>query len=684
VAAIVAVVCGAMAAQAADTRRPGIVSHLTLVSDKSEDVSSPEAWKRTYIKDGMTDEEKAVAIWKTITKYRTQDVPPGEGLQDSSEKHPEGNVHEPFKTIHVYGYGMCCCASADIEGLARYIGMPARGRAIEQHSVPEVRYDNAWHLLDASLMFFLRKPGPDGKPGAGPIASVDEMKGDIMAWRSQHPEIKTDNDLRKFAKDGGWQKGPPLFASANLSPEGALYRFYDQDGINRAGWHGWWSNIIEYNYNHGDDPKKMIVCPPDTAPAWNIFDYGATMGYQLNVQLREGEKLTRCWSASQAATGLSRKDPKKFARFLKGDRTVLGMQQDMGDLAPGRVGNGTLSYDALADSQLSADAITFENLTFSGGKLRIQDAAKAGVLVVRMPCSYLYLDGAMTLRPVVGQGGSIRASISLNNGLDWKSLAKFDKSGDEKTDLKSDLFNKYDYRLRIELTGAGTGLDALSFVHAVQHSQAPLPIITAGENQITFDAGPQEGTVTAEGNMNCDTTGGTALSIADFHPTVQGCNMKMFMLTSRHATATVPIATPGDITRLRLGVHWRARGPQDGYDVQASFDCGATWKSIGKLEQANPASSTYLVYTDVPAGKKEVQLKFEGRQRNTTCILDLRIDVDYKEPAGGFRPVKITYVWDEDGHEKTDVHVAKTAPETYTIHCGPKTTAKSFTMELAE
>lgn len=490
--------------------RPGVVSHVLVLSDKCEDVSSPEAWKRTYIRDGMTDQEKAIAIWKTVVKYRHQENPPGEGLQAANENHPEGNVHEPLKTFHVYGYGMCCCAAADIEGLARYIGMPARGRIINNHSVPEVWYDGAWHLLDASLMFYLQKPGPDGKPAAGPIASVDEMRADIMAWRKQHPEIRTDSDLKKFAMDGGWEKGPPLFASANLSREGALYRFYDRHGINRAGWHGWWSNIGEYNYKRADDKKKMIVYPPDTNPAWNIYDYGATMGYQLNVQLREGEKLTRCWFASQLATGLNRNNPKRLEKFLKGDMTALGMQKDMGDLAPGRVGNGTLMYDALADSRLSADAIAFDNLTLDGGKLRVTDASKAGVLVVRMPSSYVYLDGEMISKPVVGQGGTISASISLNNGLDWKPLAKFDESGDRKIDLKVAVFNKYDYRVKLELRGAGTGLDALRFSHAVQHSQAPLPLLTAGENKITFSAGAQEGTITVQGNMNSDEVGAAA------------------------------------------------------------------------------------------------------------------------------------------------------------------------------
>jgi hypothetical protein len=681
-----------VSAARADAPPPGVVSHILVLSDKCEDISSPEAWKKTYIKEGMTDQEKAIAIWKTVTKYRHQDNPPGEGLQDANDNHPDGNVHEPFKTFHVYGYGMCCCAAADIEGLARYIGMPARGRIINLHSVPEVWYDNAWHLLDASLTFFLQKPGPDGKPAAGPIASVDDMKADIMAWRKQHPELKTDSDLRKFARAGGWQKGPALFATANLSQSGEMYKFYSEDGFCRAEapnadkttGHGWASNLVEYNYKHADDKGKMIVYAPDTKPSWNVTDYGATMGYQLNIQLREGEKLTRCWSASQAATGLNRRNQKRFDKFLKGDTTSLGLQKDLGDLAPGRVGNGTLKYDVLADSKLGADAIAFDNLALDGGKLRVKDASKPGVLVVRMPCNYVYLDGEMTSKPVVGQGGSIAASISFNNGLDWKPVAKFDKSGDQKTDLKDAVFNKYDYRVKFDFSGTGTGLDALSFVHAIQHSQAPLPIITAGDNKITFDAGAQEGTITVQGNMNSDAAGDKVLSIADFHPTVQGCNVKKFLLSSGHATAIVPVATPGDITRLRLGVHWRARDPRDGYDIQASFDNGATWKSIGKLGQANPGASTYLVCSDVPAGKKEVQLKFEGSQKNTTCIFDLRVDVDYKEPAGGFRPVKITYVWDEGGQEKTDVHVAKTPQDAYTIKCGEKTTVKSFAVELAE
>ena len=91
-----------------------------------------------------------------------------------------------------------------------------------------------------------------------------------------------------------------------------------------------------------------------------------------------------------------------------------------------------------------------------------------------------------------------------------------------------------------------------------------------------------------------------------------------------------------------------------------------------------------MIANDVPAGTRAAQVRLVGKQANTAFIFDWRIDADYTEPAGAFRPVKITYEWQEDGHPKGDVHVVKSPSETYTINCGPKTVVKSFAMELAE
>ena len=142
---VMSLACAAVLLGAASGARAQVVSHLNAVSDKSEDVSSPEAWKKAYIKDGMSDQDKAIAVFNTMVRYRHQAAPPQEQLQ-------LGCVHDPLKTIHVYGYGMCCCASGDVSGLVRYLGYEARGRIISAHSVPEMKYNDAWHLIDCSVM----------------------------------------------------------------------------------------------------------------------------------------------------------------------------------------------------------------------------------------------------------------------------------------------------------------------------------------------------------------------------------------------------------------------------------------------------------------------------------------------------------------------------------------------------
>jgi hypothetical protein len=144
VALFAAAICGSARAQDV-----GVVSHLNVVSDKSQDISTLEAWKKTYIKDGMSDQDKAVAVFDTVVRYRHQANPPKEYLTSAEAG---GHVHDPLKSFHVYGYDQCCCASAKVIGLSQYLGLQARGRDISAHSVPEVMCNGKWSLVDSSVM----------------------------------------------------------------------------------------------------------------------------------------------------------------------------------------------------------------------------------------------------------------------------------------------------------------------------------------------------------------------------------------------------------------------------------------------------------------------------------------------------------------------------------------------------
>ena len=88
---------------------------------------------------------------------------------------------------------------------------------------------------------------------------------------------------------------------------------------------------------------------------------------------------------------------------------------------------------------------------------------------------------------------------------------------------------------------------------------------------------------------------------------------------------------------------------------------------------------------DVPAGTKSVWVKHAGYGGgNGVMLFNQRIDAHYKLPSAGFRPVKITYVWEEGGIEKKDEHIAKQAADTYKIKLDGKPDMKSIIMELAD
>ncbi|HVR84237.1 MAG TPA: hypothetical protein VMU54_08000 [Planctomycetota bacterium] len=628
----------------------GVVCHINVLSDKVQDVSSLEAWKKSFIQDGMSDAEKAIAAWKSTAMFQHQDAPPKEYL------HAEDDLHDPIKLFNVYGYGMCCNASSAIEALGRSLGLRAHGWSINAHSVPELYYDGAWHLYDASLINYF--PKADGK-----IASVEEIMAAIRDWYEKNPGYKANAaQLRAFnAAEGGqgWKKGPDLLAHCP---------FYDARGWWPAKTHGWSSTMQEYD-GSGGAGGKAFSC-----------EYGYSQGYQVDLRLRPGDRLTRNWSNKGLHVNM-REGKAPGCLTMKAGSNSLVYTPKFGDLAPGRVGNGTFEYQMpVASGAWRTGALVAENLA---ERPQVLDASKPAVLVLRMPTSYVYLSGKLIFTPAVGPGGAVALSFSDNNGLDWKPISRTTSPGEQTVDLDDLVFRRYDYRLKFELSGKGTGIEALRIVHDFQHSQRALPALDAGPNKISFSAGPAEGTVTVEGSVRPDCKG-KQLFYTDFHPEVRGMEPNLFVGGSGKGEVTFPIATPGDLVRLRFGCHYRARGAADGIDYQVSFDGAKTWKTVDRAPGGEGGACKYTVSADVPKGIREALVRYSGSSRNATGILGFRIDADYQEPFGGFRPVRVTYHWEENGQARQDVHLARKPDEVWTITCGTKPLMKSIILELAE
>jgi hypothetical protein len=203
-------------------------------------------------------------------------------------------------------------------------------------------------------------------------------------------------------------------------------------------------------------------------------------------------------------------------------------------------------------------------------------------------------------------------------------------------------------------------------------------------NTITFSAGPPEGTITLEGSGDLGNKG-KQLVYTDFHPQVTNISEPNLSVSAREGSIAFPVRTPGDMVRLRFGCHYRARHAKDGWDSQVSLDQGRTFKTVDRAPGPTEGYCKYISYSDIPPGTQEALVRFSGTDRSTTTmIFDFRIDADYKEPGAGFRPVKVTYTWEEDGKPKEHVHVARAPDEKYAIVCDAKPVMKSIVLELAE
>jgi hypothetical protein len=666
VAAIVAALVASVAwAQTPAAQPVGIVSNVKVLSDKVVDISSLEAWKKSYIKDGMSDKDKALACFTTEITYQQADAPPMEYLQR------EDAVLDPIKLFNVYGYTLCSVSAANMACLGRYVGLKADNHSVNNHVLPQFFYDKAWHMYDGDLIEYF--PKADGS-----IASLQEMADGITAWAKDHPDFPMGPDGAAksarykwmMADNNQWKTKGPEILSRNP--------YYDDMGWLPTADFAWGDTMQQFNKIN------------------NSWESCYSMGYSVNVQLRVGETLTRNWfnkglhvnmGGGEAPGSLTAKIGEGSFRFTP----------KLGDLAPGRVGNGTLVYDVpLATGEFRAGALTADNLASksednAAPAVHVKDADKPAVLDIRMPSSYVYVGGTADVNAAIGDGGSIHVLFSDNNGLDWKDVATIDKAGPQKIDLKSLAFRRYVYILRFVMKGKGTGLDSLKITNDIQHSQRPLPVLGQGDNTITFSAG-NEGTITIEGATSLDPKNkGKQVTFDDFHPVLDGFTAGTTPKSEGKGSATLTVKTPGDMARLRISDYFLSQGKDSAFNIDVSFDDGKTWKTVDEPKQEELESGVrnhvgrHVTVSEVPAGTRSAQVRYRGNGGNNTIVLcNARIDADYKEPAGGFRPVQVTYVWEEGGLEKKDVHVAKTPQDSYKIKCDSKPVMKSIILELAK
>jgi hypothetical protein len=120
----------------------------------------------SQLPDTGTDEGNAIQAWRFVVSHRFHYCFSGT-RQDQA-----GEVMDPLRFFGGYGFGCCGQSTYALIWLWRQMGYQARWVGIPSfHTIPEVWYGNAWHMLDPDHEVFYRKDD-------GTIASVAEIIAD--------------------------------------------------------------------------------------------------------------------------------------------------------------------------------------------------------------------------------------------------------------------------------------------------------------------------------------------------------------------------------------------------------------------------------------------------------------------------------------------------------------------------
>jgi len=136
---------------------------------------------------GMTDAEKAMALWYQEIEYRHHTL--GDGAE----------VGDPVKVFNVYGYNTCGNDSISLATLWQAAGLKAAPARAMTHCISQAFYDNGWHFLDGDqhAIYLMR----DNETVA---SDVDLAKDHDLVKRTHSQGILLPDDTQTALRQCSW------------------------------------------------------------------------------------------------------------------------------------------------------------------------------------------------------------------------------------------------------------------------------------------------------------------------------------------------------------------------------------------------------------------------------------------------------------------------------------------------
>ncbi len=608
------------------------VCNLKVVTDANPDYSDIGSMIHSITSNQPTDKEKCWAIWYWNKIGRRQTSPMQlHGLE----------LADPIRQYNDYGFTMCSTVAGVNCAIWGAAGYRVKFVDIIAHTVCEVEYDGALHMYDSSLSAIYTQC--DGKT----VAAVDEIGavGSCAAsgGKAEPGHIAKYHCLNSTSPNGFLTGADTMRSVAEeyncFNPNGIKYRWY---------------------YNNWD------------------------LGHRYILNLRQGESYVRTYRKLGDA-------PEYFV-----PNESSGKDPEAPNVRYRIRGNGRRSFAP----PLDANALAKAAHSMAG----VRSVAPAGVApaAAGKPGEVVFkIEGANVIASTVIRATFQRrtaadaasVAVSTTNGLAWKEVwtAGPDAVGSDvaaEIPLVQEVSGAYEALVKVTLTGAADPMNAqlksIRFETVTMVNSKTQPRLRLGKNTVYVGAGaPTESIVfwpdlqddrykpyvVEEKNIKSNKT----------HPGYLG--VLCSTTPKEEAYVVFKIDAPQDVTSITYGGRFYNRSWDARSEMRHSFDGGKTWATSYALTDVQPPWDVihYETVKTVPAGTRSVLFKYVMKSTavgvDACSLYSVRMEVDHKVADPGFKPMDVTFTWNEAQPDRSFVtrshrQLVTHVPFTYAVNVG--------------
>jgi len=603
------------------------VCNVKVLTDATPDYYDLKSMVRSITSRWPTPEEKCWAMfyWNHIARRQTSPMML-HGLE----------LTDPIRQFNDYGYTMCSTIAGVNCSIWDAMGLEVKYWDIALHTVSEVSYGGRWHVYDNSMSaLYTLCDGRSiagvedvGRPGACAASGGKTERGHVARYH-----CLTANGVKSFLTGAD--------CARSLDEESHCFN----------------PNALKYRYY--------------------FFDWDRGHRYVLN--LKQGESYTRYYHSLG-------KEPKFY---------VPNHGKDPDQVVDGRSrfrlrGNGVWTFrPPLTAAAISGVVHSMKNMdAVEPQGLQAIDGLYGDVV--------FKIDGAnaITAMTIKGTMEAVWSCIyiSTTNGMSWKEVWNDLKGQVEVTPVKVDLAGEVNgaYEVLVKFGLASKPLSSIARLRDVeiqtttQLNAKTQPRLNLGSNTVYVGRGAPTESIVLWPDLRGDNAKPLIVESRNVatqkeHPGYMGAMHAA--KAKEEAFVVFRIDAPRPITRLVYGGRLYNRAPKSHIDFLHSFDGGKTWSKSYSLTETKPPWDVirYETVEAIPPGTKSALVKYAWSSSEagpSACSLyALRMEADYPPADPAFKPLEVTFRWNEVQEDRSLVPRSHTelvtrVPHRYTLNVG--------------